>query len=70
MLLPAAVLFGVIFCLFSGPSAGNAVWFLPLLCPLAALGVFAFGVDVTALFTRPSTTWEQAKQERGSRKVK
>ena len=69
-LLPLTVLLGVVFCLFSGPSAGNAVWFLPLFCPLAALGVLTFGLDVTALFTRPATTWEQAKQERGNHRVK
>lgn len=69
-LLPFAALFGVVFCLLAGPSAGNAVWILPLLCPLAALGTLDFGLDVAALFTRPATAWEQAKQESKGRRVR
>lgn len=70
MLLPLSVLAGIIFCLFSGASAGNAVWLLPLFCPLAAFGTVSFGLDVTTLFSRPATAWEQAKQGGKNRRVR
>jgi len=69
LLLPIAIMGGILFHLICEASSKYVLSYLPLFFPLAAYGILTFGLNIS-WFTRPATARENEKERRKHRIVK